>query len=175
MDNQNVLLSFLGGLLLVFFVWLTQRLTAQLKAREEECSRLQVRAVQAETRMVEERKAAEEKLALLNDSHKKMADTFKLLSADALKNNTQSFLELATTKLERFQEGARGDLTLRQKAIDELVKPIKESLTKVDMRIHEMEKERISAFSGLTEQVKSMAHTQNRLHLETANLVKALR
>lgn len=123
----------------------------------------------------EERKAAEEKLALLNNAQQKLGDAFKALSSDALKSNNQSFLELAKTALEKFQEGAQTDLSARQKAIDELVKPLKDSLEKVDDKIATLEKERTSAYSSLTEQVKSLATTQVQLQTETANLVKALR
>lgn len=123
----------------------------------------------------EERKAAEEKLALLKDAQLKLGDAFKALSSEALKSNNQSFLELANATLEKFQQGAQTDLDTRQKAIDELVKPLKESLEKVDGKIAAIEKERTSAYSTLTEQVKSLGTTQVQLQTETANLVKALR
>ena len=48
-------------------------------------------------------------------------------------------MELAKTQLEKFQESARGDLEKRQTAIDELVKPVKESLGKVDAKLQEIE------------------------------------
>ena len=122
-----------------------------------------------------ERKAAEEKLALLNEAQQKLSDAFKALSSEALKSNNQTFLDLAKTALETFQQGAQTDLTSRQKAIDDLVKPLKESLEKVDGKIAAIEKERTAAYFTLTEQVKSLATTQVQLQTETGNLVKALR
>ncbi len=140
-----------------------------------ENSDLQAKLSGLATRLHEERKGSEEKLAVLDAAQAKLTDAFKALSAEALKSNNQSFLDLAKTTLERFQEGARGDLELRRKAIDELVKPMRESLDKVDGRIQELEKVRVSAYVSLTEQIKSLASSQVQLQGETANLVKALR
>jgi DNA recombination protein RmuC len=153
-----------------------------LKAKEdyishivEEMAVCKSRLVEAETRLIQQAIYEKEKIELLNQAQIRLTDTFKALSADALKNNTQSFLDLATAKLEKFQETAKGDLQLRQQAIDELVKPIKDSLDKVDHKILEIEKVRLSAYTSLSEQVHSLARSQTQLQLETANLVKALR
>src|SRR5260370_38541615 len=92
-----------------------------------------------------------------------------------MKDNKQSFLDLARATVERFQETAKGDLDLRQRAIDQLVKPLKDSLEKVDGKIGEMERARAGAYSELREQVRALATSQLRLQAETGNLVKALR
>ncbi len=128
-----------------------------------------------QTRLEEERKTNQEKLELLNYAEEKLADAFKALSADALRNNNKSFLDLAKENLEKYQENAKGDLELRQKAIDQMVKPLKESLEKVDGKIGELERTRAGAYSELREQVKGLATSQSQLQAETGNLVKALR
>jgi DNA recombination protein RmuC len=122
-----------------------------------------------------ERRAAHERKESFKQAAEELAEKFKALSRDALKDNNQSFLELARATLERFQETAKGDLESRQKAIDQLVKPLKESLEKVDSKIGEMEKTRAGAYSELREQVKALATSQLQLQSETGNLVKALR
>ena len=127
------------------------------------------------TRLEEERKASQEKLTLLNAAEGKLADAFKALSADALRNNNQSFLDLAKQNLQTFQQTAKGDLERRQNAIDDLIKPLKESLEKVDGKIGELEKNRVGAYSELREQVKTLAQSHLQLQAETGNLVKALR
>lgn len=100
---------------------------------------------------------------------------FRAVSADALKANNESFLELARLQFERLQEGARGDLERRRHAIDELVKPLRETLTEVDAKIDEVEKVRRQAYGSLTAHLQGMAESQLRLHRETENLVRALR
>ncbi|HKO97518.1 MAG TPA: DNA recombination protein RmuC [Pyrinomonadaceae bacterium] len=122
-----------------------------------------------------ERRAAQERLSAFNRAAGELTEKFAALSRDALRDNNQSFLQLAHSTLEKFQEGARGDLEYRQKAIDQLVQPLKESLEKVDGKIGALEKERAGAYSELREQVKALATSQLSLQAETGNLVKALR
>src|SRR5215217_7854366 len=128
-----------------------------------------------QTRLEEERKASQEKLALLSTAEEKLTHAFKSISADALRNNNQSFLDLAKQNLEAFQQNAKGELERRQHAIGDLIKPLKESLEKVDGKIGELEKNRVGAYSELREQVKVLAQSHLQLQSETGNLVKALR
>jgi len=122
-----------------------------------------------------ERRAAQERSESFKRVTEELAEKFKALSRDALKDNNQEFLNLARATLEKFQVTAKGDLDQRQQAIDQLVKPLKESLEKVDGKIGELEKARAGAYAELREQVKSLATQQLELRNETGNLVKALR
>ena len=140
----------------------------ELATLRGEATDLKAAQSRLQTTLEKEREAAAEKLALLDDAQEKLSNAFKALSAEALKSNNQSFLDLAKADLGRFQEGAKGDLEKRQQAIDELVEPLKDSLNKVDERIQEIEKERHTAYSSITNQV-------TQLQTETANLVRALR
>ena len=128
-----------------------------------------------ETRLEEERKASQDKITLLNNAEAKLADAFKALSADALRSNNQSFLDLAKQNLETFQQTAKSELERRQSAIGDMIKPLKESLEKVDGKIGELEKNRVGAYTELREQVKHLAQSHLQLQSETGNLVKALR
>jgi DNA recombination protein RmuC len=122
-----------------------------------------------------ERRAAQERSESFKRVTEELAEKFKALSRDALKDNNQEFLNLARATLERFQVTAKGDLEQRHQAIDQLVKPLKESLEKVDGKIEEMERTRAGAYSGLIEQIKTLTSSQQQLQNETGNLVKALR
>jgi DNA recombination protein RmuC len=197
---ELVLCALVGGVLAALATWLVLRtrtatLEERLSGRESRISELESRlntelgatttaladlallrqeAATLETRLVEERKAAGEKLAILNEAQAKLSDAFKALSAEALKSNNAAFLSLANVTLEKFQEGARNDLEKRQTAIGELVKPVKETLQKFDTKIGEIEKSRVEAYSGLTEQVRGLADLHTHLRQETSNLVRAL-
>jgi DNA recombination protein RmuC len=158
------------------------RLERQLAEREAELARLrdergalQAEAARLETTIEKERQAAEEKLRLLDAAEQKLSDAFKALSAQALESSSDSFLRLAKTALEAYQQEARGDLELRQQAIDQLVLPLKESLARVDQRIQEIETARATAYGSLTEHLQTLASGQAGLERETAKLVSALR
>jgi len=136
--------------------------------------RAELAALQA--RSESERQSAKERLASIEDARNNLSNAFKALSADALKSNNQAFLELARVTLESFQQGAKGDLEARQRAVDQLVQPLRESLQQVDLKLGEMEKARASAYTDLGTQLRSLVETHlPQLHSETANLVKALR
>ena len=148
--------------------------SASLSLAQIELTQARQELIQSETRRVEESKSANEKLAMLNEAQAKLSDAFKALSSEALQKNNAAFLNLANATLEKFQEGARSDLDKRQTAIDELVKPVKETLQKFDVKIGEIEKSRIEAYGGLTQQVRGLADAQVLLQREATNLVKAL-
>lgn len=119
----------------------------------EDNSRLRSQLAQLGTQLDEERKAAVEKIGFLTTAQERLTDSFKVLSSDALTRNNSSFLDLATATL----------------------KPIRESLDKVDAKMSELERARASAQGSLSEQVRALASAQTQLQSETANLAKALR
>ncbi len=145
---------------------------AAMRGRVAELERTQARL---EAEMEGERKATSEKLALMAQAETRFKDAFQALSATALKSNNESFLELARTQLAGFQQRSQTDLEERQKAIDALVKPIYESLAKVDEKIDTVERSRVEAYGGLTQHLQLMQQMQSQLQSETSNLVKALR
>jgi len=138
-------------------------------------AQLQEKLYRAQTKLEDEQKMIKDKLSILNEAQQRFTDTFRSLSAEALRSNNKSFLELACATLEKYQEGARGDLEMRQRAIEQLIDPLKESLQKVDSKIKEMESNRTKTYVSLSEQLKVLASTQLQLQNETANLVRALR
>jgi DNA recombination protein RmuC len=128
-----------------------------------------------ESTLESERKSSDEKIELVTRASEELRNAFKAMASDALKSNNLSFLVLAKESLERFQAEARGDLENRQKAVADLVAPVRDSLNKVDAQIQQLEVERGKAYSALHTQVQSLITTQKELQSETGNLVRALR
>jgi len=132
-----------------------------------------------ESALASERKTSDEKIDLLTHAGDRAAvdlqNAFKALAADALNANSSTFLRIAEDKLRLFQSEAKGDLESRQKAVADMVTPVRESLNKVDAQIHQMEIARGEAYGDLKAQVQSLIVTQKELQSETGNLVRALR
>lgn len=150
-------------------------LEAQISQLMQEGADLRAQTVELSSALNHERRQAQEKIALLEEAQARLSQTFKALSADALSANNQSFLELAKSTLERFQETAKMDLTTRQKAIGEMLTPVQQALGKVDGKLLDLEKERVGAYAVLRNQVAELVSSQKELRQETSNLVKALR
>jgi DNA recombination protein RmuC len=148
---------------------------SDVNGAREQAVEFRSRITQLETTLALEKRAAEEKLTAFADAQVRLTDTFKALSADALDKNNKSFLELAGESFIRLQEGSKGDLEKRQQAIDSLVKPIKESLEKVDAKITEIEAARARAYGQLGQQLEQLSTAQLRLQAEAAKLSTALR
>src|SRR5271156_1153933 len=128
-----------------------------------------------ESTLESERKTSTEKIELVTRASEELRNAFKAMASDALKSNNSSFLVIAEETLKRFQSQARGDLEARQKAVAEMVAPVRDSLNKVDAQIQQLEVARSDAYGELRAQVQSLITTQRELQSETGNLVRALR
>jgi DNA recombination protein RmuC len=126
-------------------------------------------------RIQHERDAAAERLALLQEARERLGDSFKALASEALNSNNQAFVALAKSELGQHQLQAREELEKRKVAMDALVKPIADSLTSVDKKIEQLERERAEAHGALFTHLKTVTAQQEELKRETANLVTALR
>jgi DNA recombination protein RmuC len=121
------------------------------------------------------RKLAEVNAASAQTGPAKMAETFQALADTALRSNQQSFLDSARSTLETVRVEMTGDLTQRQAGVDAVVKPLANSLVKLEAQISELESARQRAFGGFEQQLQAMALRELDLQKETAALVTALR
>jgi DNA recombination protein RmuC len=74
-----------------------------------------------------------------------------------------------------LQREARDDLESRQRAVERMLAPLKESLDKVTTGIHELETARSASQGALGAQLRDLVDAQSRLQAETANLASAMR
>ncbi len=128
-----------------------------------------------ETKLQEREQSFKDQLDNLDKAKEELAKAFAEISQGALEKNNRMFLSLAEENLKKIQQTASGDLDKKQQAIDNLVKPIRESLEKVDQEIKSMNEKQASTGATISEQLKQLAENERRLQGETQNLVKALR
>lgn len=129
----------------------------------------------AETRVEVVTKQLADQKALLEQARQELLHSFQGLSGEALKQNNEAFLKLASVSFEALHAKADGALQQRQEAIDGLVRPLQESLQRYDEHVRLLEQSRQAAYGGLDQHLKSLAESHQRLQQETGNLVKALR
>jgi DNA recombination protein RmuC len=149
-----------------------QRTSAELQEKIRTESELKAAA---EARLKEAHANLEEQKKLLDEARQKLADTFSALAGEALKSNNQAFIALARSTFETIQAQAKGELETRQKAVEGLVSPLRESLERYEKQILDMEKTRQSAYGALDEQLRTLASANQTLQKETSTLSNALK
>lgn len=104
-----------------------------------------------------------------------LVSAFSELSSKSLQNNSDNFLQLAEQRLNVQSEKAKRELGDREKAVEALVKPIRDALETSNKQIGELEKSRSEAYGSIRSQLEAMQISQKTLRQETQNLVNALR
>lgn len=166
-----LLIGLLIGLALgVLVAWfLTRGREAALQA--------DVRAAQEQARAREETfqaqlQAAQEKASYLDE---KLDERFRSISAEALAKNNQQFLDLADSKLKEAGKSATGELEQRRQAIEHLVTPLREAVTKVERQLREFDSGQRAAHAELSKHMDFVRQSNDQLRSETASLATALR
>jgi DNA recombination protein RmuC len=111
----------------------------------------------------------------VEQAQRHLKDAFGNLSAEALQRNNSSFVELAKAQLQEKVVEAKGEFEKKEQAIGALVKPLSESLEKMDTKIHQLEASRIKAYSDIWNYLDQVRSTTEGLKKETNNLVGALK
>lgn len=142
---------------------------AESKARTTE---MQLREDNA--RYLADRTSFNQRLEDMNRAQAQLKDVFNALCAEALRSNNEQFLQLARTELERVRAAASHDLQQKEAAIEGLVAPIRDSLASVDVKLQEIERDRVESFSALGERLSQANALSEQLRGETATLARAL-
>ena len=155
-----------GLVLGALIAWLVARHRRKTLLEQLEATELRLKNQEA---LQEEREAAFEL------AHAKLTQAFADISNRSLRANSDTFLQLAKQNLETHQEKARSELSEREKAVEALVKPIRDALDASNKQISELEKARSEAYGSIRNHLEAMQLSQKSLTQETQNLVKALR
>ena len=164
---MDIFLGALAGFLLgtaIIYIWL-----------QRQVSEKQQRLAALEAQFASEQKSAEEKLALLEQARDQLKESFQALSSEALSKNNESFLNLAKSTLDKYQDGAKSDLDKRQEAINKTVEPVSIALKTFNERVEKIEERRTQTDASLKQQLQQLAESQVQLSRTTGSLVQALR
>ena len=109
------------------------------------------------------------------DADARLRETMTAVSAEALRQNTESFLKLAGHLLGESRRESAEELAARERAVAELTQPIREALERVEGTIRQVEVAREGAYHGLVQQVRVLTDVQRELSGRTEHLAMALR
>lgn len=117
-------------------------------------------------------KAKDEQIAKLNEFIEKARDVlqteFKALSADALKDVSEQLVKTADSLIEKHGEKTAADVKLHHQQIETMLKPVEETIKRLDKHVEESDLARTRAEALLDEQVQ-------RLSTASESLTNALR
>ncbi|MDQ2890045.1 MAG: DNA recombination protein RmuC [Gemmatimonadota bacterium] len=148
---------------------------ARLLLRIDELGAADVKCAALSAQLDAERRSSADRIAVMEQAELRMREAFQSMGAEALRQNSESFLQLAKTSLTELQQSTASDLEQRQQAITALVSPLKETLEKMDGTIKQVEIARVGSYESLVEQVRSMGDAQKELTARTRQLGDALR
>jgi DNA recombination protein RmuC len=182
---QLIIAAIIGGALGILFGWLKWRgggsdarlekeLRQQVSQREAELEKLRGQfsdAGNARAAAEAKQNAAEKVLAEQRELQAKalndLRDTFRALSADALKQSAPEFLRLAEQSFGKFQETAKGDLAQRHEAIKTLVEPLKQQLETYQKRLQQSDATQTSTLGEVKKQLEMLSQSNLSLAAET--------
>lgn len=149
----------------------SERHAGELRTTAAETER-RLAAAEAEIKAAEKRLLAQEDS--LNKSLEQMRDSFKVLSADTLKESQPQLIQLLEKSLTQVQESAKGDLEKRQEAIKTLVKPLEQQLQTYQERLQQSETDRGKSIGEIKRHLQALAEQSQTLSAETLQLRRVL-
>jgi len=153
---------------------LENELREQAKQRESELEKLRAQNLEtanaraaAEAGQNATQKLLAEQKILQEKALADLRDTFKALSADALRQNAPEFLRLAEQSFGKFQEVAKGDLEKRQESIKVLVEPLKQQLETYQKNLQQNSAAQSSTLGEVKKQLELLSQQSSSLAHET--------
>ena len=167
-EGQSVLLALLVVLPLVALAigWMLGR-------RRVHAVELELATARAEVKSAGD--LAREREQALELALQRLRGGFDSLAGEALRGNSEVFLQLARQVLNQQQEQAASTLAEREKAVESMLAPVREALSRTHEQIARIEKERAETFGSLRTSIEAVTLGQQALQRETRTLVTALR
>lgn len=136
---------------------------------------LHIELAVAQSQIKTEEQLEHERRESLERAMAQVRSSFDTVAGASLRANSEVFLKLAREHLSQHQQAASADLQAREKAIELMLAPIRETLVKTEQQMLRIEKERAESFGSLKSSLEAVALSQQALQKETRTLVNALR
>ena len=191
-----LLAVFLAGALVLVYALRASRLSRRLRADLEQ-TRIALAAAESKAGEVEPLKFAleaerqikarleneaaansvrlAEREAALADLKMRMEVDFQAAASKMLENAHQSFLDRAKETFERHQEASGAEADKRRKAIDDLIKPMRETLGRYEVGLAEMRADQHKSRGELLGRIGDLAKSAGEVRQEAQKLSTALR
>ena len=186
-----------GLVLLLAIVWfMARRRAGQLQARLAEAdieaattaSRLEELDAARDALAFEREKAAglekeqavlktrlDERERALAELKARFENDFQAIASRTIGSAHETFLQQAKETFQKYQEKVNADASLRHKAVDDLIKPMKDTLTRYEAGLREMRDHQKKAQGALTGQIQTLAQSSAQIQAEAAKLATALK
>ncbi|HUU34167.1 MAG TPA: DNA recombination protein RmuC [Vicinamibacterales bacterium] len=151
------------------------RLRDDLERSRIENTVLKEELARVNTELSHQEQEVPKQLALLDQAQAQLRDSFQALAGAALKSSNEEFLKLAAERMSGLHKDAATEISRKQAAFDELVTPIRDVLLQVDLKLGEVEKNRMETGAEISSLLEAIGRSQTQLRAETTNLVRALR
>lgn len=143
----------------------------QLRAEVAKLQVAEARFGEREQSLAREREALEKRVTEVREQ---MGETFKVLAGETLRVTGDELLKRAKEQFVAQQKEDEGELEKRRLAVEQLVKPIGETLAATRERLESIEKGRAEQFARFSEHMELITGASTGLREETARLSKAL-
>jgi len=176
LDSQSLLLIVLAlaagaGIAWFFLRGSVATARAEAEAKGREVSDFNAKVARLEAQL----EAEQQKYEALVELKDRMKDEFGTVASEIMEKSNKAFMQLADQRFETLREAAKGDLDSRKKEVEQLVKPVTDTLKRFEVKIGEVEQQRTKGFSGLTAQLEQLVSAKDQLHNATRELTGALR
>jgi len=112
---------------------------------------------------------------IFKESREMMKSEMRNIATEVNQASSETFLQLAGERFKAQKIEIDKDLEAKKMAVDDLVKPIKIELEKLQVATHQIEKEREGAYEGLKRQITGLSQQATDLRDTNVQLSTALR
>jgi DNA recombination protein RmuC len=145
----------------------------QDKLRAEGDAKAEVVALKAQ--LQHERESAAEKIKLLTRAREDLVAQVKQSAGEALDARGDQLVKMLTAHLSTAQTQGGADLDKRQKAIEQVVSPLKDMMTRMDKTLSDVESDRKRSHAEIGERLRGVVEAEHALRNEAGALARALR